>query len=75
VTADRIHDVCLIQLLDYRAKLNAASCGYPSYTVGEVVEHNQRMLEAWETIDRLRDWSALTPDQQQMLLAATRHGG
>jgi hypothetical protein len=75
VTADRIHEVCLIQLLDYRTRLNAASCGYPSYTALDVVAHNQRMLEAWESIDRLRDWSALTPDQQQMLLAATHHGG
>lgn len=67
MSPDRIHDLCLVKTLQYRAQLNAARAGYPSHTSPDFVAHNEAMLRVWETIDNVRDWSALPPDWQQLL--------
>ena len=67
MTPDRIHELSLIQILDYRTRLNAAAAGYPSHTAREVVTRNSQMLSAWEEIDRIRDWTALTTEQRSLL--------
>ncbi len=70
MTRDRIHELSLIQILDYRTRLNAAAAGYPSHTARDVVEHNQTMLSAWVEIDRVREWDALSPEQRSLLKTA-----
>lgn len=67
MTPDQIHDLCIVNSLNYRTALNAAYAGYPSYAVPEEREQNERLLAVWEEIDRIRDWTALTTEQRALL--------
>lgn len=67
MTPDRIHELCIVNALHYRTAINAAYAGYPNYASPEQRAHNERLLSLWEEIDRVRDWTALTTEQRDLL--------